>query len=140
MDRGIQVTFDASDVHGLARWWADLLAYEIEDCDDLVTRLLTEGVIQDSDVVRIEGRLFFADAVAARDPAGRGPRMYFQQVPEPKTAKNRVHLDIPVDPSTLDDQVERVTGMGASLVGYNTQGDHRSAVMRDPEGNEFCLH
>ena len=94
MERGIQVTFDASVVHELARWWADLLDYEIEDCHDLVSRLLADGVIGDSEVVHIEDRLFFADAVAARDPSGRGPRMYFQQVPEPKQVKNRVHLDV----------------------------------------------
>jgi Glyoxalase-like domain len=140
MERGIQVTFDAADVHGLARWWADLLGYEIEDCHDLVTHLRAEDIIQDSDVVPIDGRLFFADAVAARDPKGRGPRLYFQQVPEQKSAKNRVHLDLPVDPDHLDEEVERLMVKGAELTGYNTQGAHRSAQMRDPEGNEFCLH
>lgn len=140
MDHGIQVTFDASDVHGLARWWADLLGYEIDDCHDLVTRLRAEGVIGDPDIVSIQGRLYFADAVAATDPAGRGPRIYFQQVPEAKSAKNRVHLDIPVDAERLDDEVERLVAIGATLIGYNTQGAHRSAGMRDPEGNEFCLH
>jgi hypothetical protein len=134
------VTFDANDVHGLARWWANVLGYEIVDCHEFVGRLRDEGVIQDSDVVSIDDRLFFADAVAATDPKGRGPRIYFQQVPEAKSAKNRVHLDIPVEPDQLDDEVERLTEKGASLTGYNTQGDHRSASMRDPEGNEFCLH
>jgi hypothetical protein len=140
MDRGIQVTFDASDVHTLARWWAALLEYEIEDNHDFVKRLLSEGAIGESDVVTVDGRLYFADAVAAKDPRGRGPRIYFQQVPEAKSANNRVHLDIPVDPGHLDDEVERLLGVGATLIGYNTQGSHRSASLRDPEGNEFCLH
>jgi catechol 2,3-dioxygenase-like lactoylglutathione lyase family enzyme len=140
MDHGIQVTFDASDVQSLARWWAALLGYEIEDNHDFVTRLLSEGVIGDSDVVSVEGRLYFADAVAAKDPTGKGPRIYFQQVPEEKSAKNRVHLDIPVDPARLDEEVERLLGVGATLIRYNTQGSHRSASLRDPEGNEFCLH
>jgi len=140
MQHSVQVTFDASDVQALARWWAALLDYEIEDNHDFVTRLLSEGAIEDSDVVNVDGKLYFADAVAAKDPTGKGPRIYFQQVPEEKSAKNRVHLDIPVDPARLDDEVERLLGVGATLVRYNTQGSHRSASMRDPEGNEFCLH
>ena len=76
---------------------AALLQYEIEDNHDFVKRLLSEGAIGESDVVTVDGRLYFADAVAAKDPTGKGPRIYFQQVPEAKSAKNRVHLDIPVD-------------------------------------------
>jgi hypothetical protein len=90
--------------------------------------------------VRIDGRLFLADAVAASDPMGRGPRLFFQRVPEPKSAKNRVHLDVPIAADELDEQVQRLVASGASLTGYNTYPGHRAAVMRDPEGNEFCLH
>jgi hypothetical protein len=140
MGRGVQVTFDAADPHRLARWWADLLRYQIEDSHDLVTRLLADGAIADTGVVRIDGRLFLADAVAAADPKGLGPRLFFQRVPEPKSAKNRVHLDVPVETGQLDEEVRRVIASGASLTGYNTYPGHRAAVMRDPEGNEFCLH
>jgi hypothetical protein len=139
MARGIQVTFDAADPHRLARWWADLLHYQIEDAHELVTRLLADGAVTEAEVVRIDGRLFLAGAVAASDPKGAGPRLFFQQVPEPKTAKNRVHLDVPID-APLDDEVERVVASGASLTGFNSYPGHRSAVLRDPEGNEFCLH
>jgi len=140
MGRGVQVNFDAADPHRLARWWADLLRYQIEDSHDLVTRLLADGAIAETGVVRIDGRLFLADAVAAADPKGSGPRLFFQRVPEPKSAKNRVHLDVPVEAGQLDDEVRRVVASGASLTGYNTYPGHRAAVMRDPEGNEFCLH
>ncbi len=140
MGRGIQVTFDAADPHSLARWWADLLHYQIEDSHDLVTRLLADGAVDEAEVARIDGRLFLAGAVAASDPTGRGPRLFFQRVPEPKSAKNRVHLDVPADTSQLDDEVQRLVSAGATLTGYNTYPGHRAAVMQDPEGNEFCLH
>ncbi|MFD8749553.1 VOC family protein [Kitasatospora sp. NPDC059577] len=68
-----------------------------------------------------------------------GPVLYFHQVPEPKTIKNRVHLCLRPDTSR-DHEVERLLGLGATLV-----GDHRNpdgtgwAVLADPEGNEFCV-
>jgi predicted enzyme related to lactoylglutathione lyase len=64
----------------------------------------------------------------------------FLKVAEPKSAKNRVHLDVPVDAAQLDDEVQRLVALGGSLTGYNTFPGHRAAVMCDPEGNEFCLH
>jgi Glyoxalase-like domain len=140
MTRAVQVTFDAADPHELARWWAGLLGYQIEDAHDLVTRLLAVGSVSETDVVQIEGRLFLAGAVAATDPEGGGPRFFFQRVPEPKVAKNRVHLDVAVAPGELDDEVKRLCAAGATLAGYNTYPGHRAAVLRDPEGNEFCLH
>ncbi len=136
----MQVTFDAADPHGLARWWAGRLGYRIEDGQDLVAGLLADGVIAEADVVRVEGTLFFADAVAASDPEGRGPRLFFQRVPEPKAAKNRVHLDVPVDADRLDEEVQRLEASGAALVEPNSHSGHRWAVMADPERNEFCLH
>jgi Glyoxalase-like domain len=138
--KGIQVTFDANNVHALARWWADLVGYQIEDCHELVTKLLADGVITDSDIVEIEGRLFFADGAAASDPRRVGPRMYFQQVPESKTAKNRMHLDLPVPADELDNEVARLCSIGATLLAMKNDQGHPTAVMQDPEGNEFCLH
>jgi hypothetical protein len=59
MDRRVQVTFDAADPHKLARWWAELLHYQIVDAHDLVTRLLADGAVAETEVVRIDGRLFW---------------------------------------------------------------------------------
>src|ERR1035438_9444024 len=114
--------------------------YEIEDCRALVAGLLADGVVAEPDVLRLDGRLFFADAVAASDPQAAGPRLYFQRVPEPKTAKNRMHLDVPVDADQLDDEVERLRASGATLTGFNAYPGHRAALLRDIEGNEFDLH
>jgi hypothetical protein len=66
------VTFDAADPHKLAHWWSDLLHYRIVDAHDLVTRLLADGAVTETEVARIDGRLFLANAVAASDPKGRG--------------------------------------------------------------------
>jgi len=66
--------------------------------------------------------------------------MLFQRVPEGKVAKNRVHLDLQPTDRTRDEEVERLLGLGASLI-----ADHRNpdgtgwALLGDPEGNEFCV-
>lgn len=136
----IQLTFDAVDAHRLATWWADLLGYELEDVHERVGELLDQGIVTEDQVMRIDGRLYFAGVVTASDPEGAGPRLYVQEVPEPKTAKNRLHLDIPVEPERLDAEIERLVGTGATFVRFGEVPGHRWAVMRDPEGNEFCLH
>ena len=136
----IQVTFDAADPHALSEWWADLLDYEIERDGDFVAGLLAQGLVTGADVVDRDGILHFADAASMHDPEGVDPRFFFQRVSEPKAGKNRVHLDLAVAQDDLEDAVERVVATGAAFIEYGSQGDHRWAVMHDPEGNEFCMH
>ncbi|MEI7547065.1 MAG: VOC family protein [Actinomycetota bacterium] len=71
------------------------------------------------------------------DPAGRGPKLLMQQVPEPKTAKNRLHLDLHV----ADQEVEaaRLVDLGATRVRRVDEFGIFWISMRDPEGNEFCV-
>lgn len=133
------MAFDAADPHSLAAWWADLLGYAVEDGHDAIAELLATGAVGEDDVVRVGGRLAFATAAAASDPDGRGPRLYFQRVPESKVAKNRCHLDVLAGHEDLESEVDRLTAAGATLVGYNGHPGARWAVMQDPEGNEFCL-
>ncbi|MCF2528669.1 VOC family protein [Yinghuangia soli] len=68
-----------------------------------------------------------------------GPMLYFNQVPEPKTVKNRFHLCLrPEIPR--DEEVERLLGLGASMVADRRNPDGSGwAVLADPEGNEFCV-
>lgn len=68
-----------------------------------------------------------------------GPRLYFNQVPEPKTVKNRIHLCL--RPSTSrDSEVDRLLALGATLVADRREPDGAGwAVLADPEGNEFCV-
>ncbi len=81
---------------------------------------------------------------------GNGPRLFFQRVPEGKTAKNRLHLDVRAAPglegdarmAALEAEAERLGALGASRVRRFEPGQEMSAgfiVMTDPEGNEFCL-
>ena len=84
--------------------------------------------------------------VKIRDPEGHGPVLLFHSVPETKTTKNRIHLDVRApanDHSVRDDQVqmfiERVVSLGATRVRDVTDDAGYFAVMQDPEGNEFCI-
>jgi hypothetical protein len=87
---------------------------------------------------------------AIEDPDGNGPRIFFQQVPENKTAKNRVHLDVRAAPglqgeqrmAALEVECERLVALGANRIRRFEPEPHLSLgfiVMTDPEGNEFCL-
>ena len=89
-------------------------------------------------------------AAAAEDPDGAGPRLFFQRVPEGKTAKNRVHLDLRAAPglqgeermAALEAECERLVALGATRVERREPAPPMDAghiVMTDPEGNEFCL-
>ena len=90
-----------------------------------------------------------ADSIV--DPAGVGPRVFFQVVPEPKSVKNRVHLDLkisggravplPERRERIEAEASRLEALGATRIRVNsTDGlDHYGVVMQDPEGNEFCV-
>ena len=87
------------------------------------------------------------DKNAVRDPDGVGPRIFIQKVPEPKAAKNRMHLDVNVSDglsgaervAKVRAEAERVIALGASVVDEMTELGEFWIVLRDPEGNEFCL-
>jgi hypothetical protein len=103
------VTWDCSDALVLARFWAAALG---SDVDEDSTR----------------GKAFV-------EAAGWGaPNMWFNQVPEPKSAKNRLHFDLRA-PAGMNDEVDRLKGLGATVV----RRDAALTFMRDPEGNEFCV-
>lgn len=87
---------------------------------------------------------------AIEDPEGQGPRLFFQQVPEGKVAKNRVHLDVRAAPglsgdermAALETECHRLVALGASRLRREEPAPPMSdgfIVMADPEGNEFCL-
>ena len=138
-----QVTFDCSDPAAQAAFWAEALHYIVQPpppgFDSWDDALNAWGV-------PAEQR---NDRSALVDPSGKGPRIFFQKVPEPKTSKNRVHLDlraaagVPTEAraETLEAECERLIALGASRVErFEENGmDAVFIVMRDPEGNEFCL-
>jgi hypothetical protein len=103
------ICLDAADHQALADWWCAALGYRRRDDD------------------REPGW-----PVPIVDPAGRGPLIWINPVPEPKTVKNRMHID-----------VYGVTGelvaLGASLVRAKDGVERAWDVLADPEGNEFCV-
>lgn len=152
MSRTIQVTFDAHDPAALSRFWAEALGYVIpgppgvelpqsadsfEAWGDFLTKI---GVPESQHNSRS----------AIEDPDGSGPRVFFQQVPEGKTSKNRVHLDVRAAlgldgherMAALESECDRLVGLGAQRVRrFDPQPPMEAGfiVMQDPEGNEFCL-
>jgi hypothetical protein len=135
----IQVTFDAADPHALAEFWADVLDYEIEDHAEFVDSLVESGRLGAEGRIERNGRSAFADVAAARDPKGESPRLFFQRVPEPKTAKNRVHIDVRVPEERREAESQRLIGKGATLLWVTSDRGPTTYTMQDPEGNEFCL-
>jgi hypothetical protein len=135
-----QVAFDCADPHAQAIFWAQVFGSAVEDHSALVDQLIADGRLPADERVVIDGRSAFRDVAACSDPAGAEPRLFFQRVPEPKIAKNRVHVDLHVDADRKEAEVERLVRLGAQHI--DTQADRGPVthVMRDPEGNEFCLH
>ena len=145
---GYQVTVDAHDPHAQARFWAAALGYVVEDNDAMIREILEHGPATDDDVVKIDGRLHWRTMSAIRHPddVDTGPfedpaprRVLFIAVPEAKTVKNRVHLDLNVGRDRLDDEVARLTGLGATELYRVDEPGAFHTTMADPEGNEFCV-
>jgi hypothetical protein len=143
MAREMQVTFDCADPAGLAGFWAEVLGYRYDDPPEGFESW--DAALEAWNVP--EDRRNSASAV--HDPDGRGPRLFFQQVPEGKAAKNRVHLDVRAAPglkgeermAALETECERLGALGAVRVERFDPGGMTAGhiVMQDPEGNEFCL-
>ncbi len=143
MATGIQVVIDCADPARLAEFWASALGYTLQEPPAGYTSwpefLIAQGVPESE----------WNSANAVVDPERRGPRLFFQRVPEPKTGKNRVHLDLNVSggPSTpLDErreranaEVSRLEQIGASRQRVGERYGEYWVVMQDPEGNEFCV-
>lgn len=112
------VTVDARNAYAQSLWWTQVTGWE-QDPDDPNEPEHTHCWIGAGD-----------------GSAG----LLFVNVPEGKTVKNRVHFDVQPTDRTRDEEVERLVGVGASVVDDHRQPDGRGfVVMADPEGNEFCV-
>lgn len=139
--RVVQVTFDCAEPEKVARFWCEALGYVIPSPP---TGFASWSEFDSSLPAEHQGSKF-----ACVDPNGVGPRLFFQRVPEGKTAKNRLHLDVRVGTGlTGDDRVaaleaeaDRLERFGATRVRLlRADGfDESCLVMQDVEGNEFCL-
>jgi Glyoxalase-like domain len=135
-----QVTFDCADPHAQAAFWAQVFGSVVEDHSGLVDQLVADGRLPVNETIMVDGRSAFRDVAACSDPTGVEPRLFFQRVPEGKIAKNRVHLDIHIDDHRKEAEVQRLTRLGAQLMETHSDRGPLTYVLRDPEGNEFCLH
>ncbi|MFD1824208.1 MULTISPECIES: VOC family protein [Mumia] len=152
MSREFQVTFDAHDPRALSTFWRDVLGYvhpgppgvDVPEGDDPLAAwddfLAQIGVPEEARNSRS----------AIEDPDGKGPRVFFQQVPEDKASKNRLHLDVRAAPGlegdarmdALEAECERLVALGATRLRRFEPAPPLEAghvMMADPEGNEFCL-
>ncbi|GAB2698034.1 VOC family protein [Thalassiella azotivora] len=138
MGVGIQVTFDARDPAAQSRFWALALDYVLQPPPE---GFASWDELADAAGIPPERR---GDLSAVVDPQGHGPRLLFQKVPEGKTAKNRVHLDVNASAGgggwdAVRERVERVVAAGAEVVSEWHEPHGEWVVLRDPEGNEFCV-
>jgi predicted enzyme related to lactoylglutathione lyase len=113
----LAIVVDCRDSFSQANWWAIALGHRVSERN--------------------------ANEYEVRDPSSSGTPLYFMSVPEAKTVKNRLHVDITTDRS-LEDEVARLVAAGGTLVEMRQDPSTLAnpdtwAVMQDPEGNEFCV-
>jgi hypothetical protein len=145
----VKLVVDTADAPALADFWAAALGYVVEDNSALIDSLLAAGRLPPAATAEHGGRRVFRGLAAIRHPEdphdeatgmGRGRRILFQDVPEPKTVKNRLHLDVHAGEEGREETVARLEGLGARRVEEVDRGPAGHWwVMRDPEGNEFCV-
>ena len=135
----IQVAIDAENPYQLARFWAAVTGYEMEDHHEMIGEIIDAGYATLDDTMEIDGRRHWATASACRDTDGHGPRLLFQKVPERKTVKDRIHLDLHFGDGDRDAEVARILALGATKLWDGQQGPQSWVTFADPEGNEFCV-
>jgi len=116
-----ELAIDCADPGALARFWCSVLDYEVHDEDD--------------GLVTIGSR---PAAGGTNQPGPVPPTLTFAHVPEGKTAKNRLHLDVSPADRDQENEVRRLLDLGARRADIG-QGDVSWVVLADPEGNEFCV-
>ncbi len=140
-----QLTVDCAEPHVLADWWADALGWVVEPIDeDFIRRMVAEGYATDDQTTTHRGVLVWKEGQAISPPKDSTDvpfrRVLFQQVPEPKTVKNRLHFDVRVGADKVEAEFQRLTAAGATFLHRGSQGPSRWITVADPWGNEFCIN
>ena len=123
------ITFASADPAGLAAFWVAALDYELEEAPPgLLEAIEAEGGDPNA-------------AAAAFDPTGTSPRLFFKKMPRSSPDHIPIHLDLQAD--DREAEVERLVELGAEVVETKTESTGPYAetwtVLRDPEGNGFCV-
>ena len=142
----IQVTVDCDDPHGLAVFWAAALGYLVEDVHDFVEAVVAAGLADyERDTILIDGRRAWRPGVGIVHPddvdaaPGTRRRILFMAVPDRVPGKNTWHLDLNVGRQHIDEEVARLTALGASEQYRIDEPGAFHTTMADPEGNLFCV-
>ncbi|HMS38420.1 MAG TPA: VOC family protein [Arachnia sp.] len=141
MTAKMSLTMDAADPLAQGEFWALALGYVREPPPP------PHATWEETLVAWGLPRERWNDANAIVDPDGVGPRIFIQKVPEPKTAKNRVHIDVRLsvlhenkDLEAMRAKADQLVAVGATLVEvFDEETTGQWIVMLDPEGNEFCI-
>ena len=140
MATDFQVVVDCAAPHELADWWAEALGWQVEAQDEaFIRRMIDAGYATEDQTTTHKGALVWKEGAAINSPDPNRPRVLFQQVPEGKTVKNRMHLDLRVGAERREEEVARLVAAGAKELHRASQGPHEWATLADPEGNEFCV-
>ena len=144
------LTIDCADTSRLVSFWCEALGYVPEPAPDGWDSWLAYWRAAGIPEEELEGAEDGSGAIV--DPEGVRPRIWFQEVPEPKSVKNRLHVDVRHTPgrqampyaerrASVDAEVERLVALGASIAYRNAPegADYYAITLRDPEGNEFCV-
>ncbi len=138
-----QVVMDAHDPHVLADWWAETLGWHVEAQDEeFIRSMIEQGHATEADTRVYKGGLVWREGAAINSEPERSPntiRMYFQEVPEKKTVKNRMHVDVRIGGDDAETVRDALVARGATVLHTGSQGPHTWVTMADPEGNEFCV-
>ncbi|MZE80046.1 VOC family protein [Streptomyces xinghaiensis] len=118
-----ELAIDCADPRALAGFWCSVLGYEVRDENE------DEGIVTIGSPAVPEGK---------DRPGPVPPVLTFARVPEGKTVKNRLHIDVNPTDREQDAEVRRLLGLGARRVDVG-QGEESWVVLADPEGNEFCV-
>ena len=140
MSFDIQIAIDCAAPHDLADWWAEALGWQVEPQDEsFIRRMVETGAAAESDTTTHKGALVWRAGAGVNSPDPGRPRLLFQVVPEPKSGKNRLHLDIRVGAERREAEIARLLSLGATELWRAAQGPFEWATLADPEGNEFCV-
>jgi hypothetical protein len=139
MTYDFQVTVDSADPHAQADWWAETLGWRVEPSNEaFIKDMIAKGFATDADTTTHNGVLVWREGAAILHPEN-GRRVLFQSVPEPKTIKDRIHLDVRVGAEKIEEEHRRLLARGATFLHHGQLGPERWITMADPEGNEFCI-
>jgi hypothetical protein len=117
-----ELAIDCADPTGLARFWCSVLDYEVVQGED-------DGFVAIGSPLVPDGK---------KQPGPVPPVLTFANVPEGKTVKNRLHLDVNPTDRSQDEEIARLIGLGATVVNDN-RPEFGWVTLADPEGNEFCV-